>query len=208
MSLADSLKERTTEMHRHAETRPLQKALVAGQVTRHQLAIYLAQLGYVHKAIEDLLATLPHSAMAGFEACSCEHSKAIAEDLKVLDGTASILPETTKIVDELHTRAAEAPLFVVGTLYVLEGSMNGNKYIARGLASSLGIKPGEPGLSYWDPYGDEQLERWQAFRKALDDLHLTDAEQHAVQDGAAFMFSAVAEIADAVALEAGLIPAV
>ena len=206
MTLAESLKERTTDLHRYAETRPLQKALVAGQVTRHQLATYLAQLGYVHKAIEDLLSTLPHSALAGFEACSCEHSKAIAEDLKVLDGSTCILPETARIVDELHAHAAEAPLFVVGTLYVLEGSMNGNKYIARGLASALGIQSGEPGLSYWDPYGEAQVERWQAFRKALDDLHLTEAEVKAVHHGAEFMFKGIAEIADAAANEAGLIP--
>lgn len=207
MSLADTLKERTADMHRHAETRLLQKALVSGKVTRDQLSVYLAQLGHLHQAIELLLESCPHEAVDGIAACTRDHSEAIARDIEHLEGVAVALPETERLVEQLHEQAQSQPLFVVGALYVLEGSMNGNRFIARGLAGPLGLAPGKPGLAYWDPYGEDQRPRWAAFRAALDNLALTDAEQAAVADGAEFMFAAVAEVSDAAARASQLLPA-
>lgn len=207
MSLADELKQRTAEMHRHAETRPLQKALVTGKATREQLAVYLAQLGLFHQALESLLISRPHGHVEALADCSCDHSHQIAADLQALEAVTTILPETEKLVGQLREHAQERPLFVLGVLYVLEGSMNGNRFIARGLAGPLGLTPGEPGLSYWDPYGEEQRPRWAGFRAALDALALTDAERDAVIDGAEFMFDAIARTSEAVAAQTPLTPA-
>jgi len=207
MSLADELKQRTAEMHRHAETRPLQKALVTGRVSREQLAVYLAQLGLFHQALESLMISRPHGHLESLAECSCDHSRQIAADLQALEGVTTILPETERLVGLLREHAQERPLFILGALYVLEGSMNGNRFIARGLAGPLGLTPGKPGLSYWDPYGEEQRPRWARFRAVLDALTLTEAERDAVIDGAEFMFDAIARTSDAVAAEPPLTPA-
>ena len=207
MSLADALKERTNDMHRHAETRPLQKALVGGKATRNQLATYLAQLGHLHQTIEDLIDALPEPARA-IASHSSLHSRSVARDLQTLEITPEVLPETAHLADELRYHCAQQPFFIIGALYVLEGSMNGNKYIARGLAGSLGLAPGHPGLSYWDPYGDNQRSKWIGFRTALDTITRTQTEEQAVHDGAAYMFKAVAEISDAAADAADAVSAV
>lgn len=206
MSLAEELKNRTSEMHRHAETRPFQKALVSGKVTREQLALYLAQLGLIHQTLESLLDSRPHGHLEQLADCSCDHSHHLAADIQALEGVTKILPETERLAGQLREHAQGAPLFLLGALYVLEGSMNGNRFIARGLAASLGLTPGEPGLSYWDPYGEDQRPRWAAFRAEMDALAMTDAEREAVCHGADFMFAAIAEISDAVARETQLTP--
>lgn len=204
MPIADALKERTAKMHRFAETRPLQKALVTGKASRGQLAIYLAQLGQLHQTLEALLERVPEGAAQHVAALTQPHSHSIAGDLQALQEGPSILEITSTLTDKMRRHAAEQPLFIIGALYVLEGSMNGNRYIARGLASGLGLKPGGAGLTYWDPYGEAQHAHWDQFRKALDDLVLTKAEEDAVHDGASFMFEAVAKVSDASAEASGM----
>lgn len=194
MSLADLLKTHTAEMHRFAETRPLQKSLVSGRADAGVLCVYLSQLGCLHEALERA-ASAP--VLADFHPLTCDHSRHIAADLEALGGAVGVLDESRRQADRLLVRSGSDPWFALGALYVLEGSMNGNRFIIRALAASLGLAPGAPGLSYWDPYGPAQRERWLAFRAALDQLQLHDEQRDSVVAGAEFMFEAVARISDA-----------
>lgn len=194
MSLADLLKNHTAEMHRFAETRPLQKSLVSGRADASMLCVYLSQLGCLHQALERATAA---PVLAEFQALSCEHSLHIEADLRTLGGSPEVLDQTRAQADRLLARSESDAWFALGALYVLEGSMNGNRFIVRALAQSLGMAPGAPGLSYWDPYGSAQRDRWLAFRAAMDALRLNDDQRDSVVAGAEFMFEAVARISDA-----------
>lgn len=194
MSLADLLKTHTAEMHRFAETRPLQKSLASGRVDAGTLCVYLAQLGCLHEALERASAA---PELADFQRLTCKHSRHIEVDLRALGGTGEVLDESRAQADRLLESSASDPWFALGALYVLEGSMNGNRFIVRALAQSLGVAPGVPGLSYWDPYGPAQRDRWLGFRAALDALQLHEAQRQRVVSGAEFMFEAVARISDA-----------
>lgn len=196
MSLADTLKTRTAEMHRFAETRPLQKALVSGRADLLTLALYLAQLEHLHRSLEQ---AIDHEALSAFAPLTCDHSRHIGIDLVALALQPDVLDATRQQADQLLARSQDNPWFALGALYVLEGSMNGNRFIVRALAQSLDLTPGAPGLSYWDPYGPAQRERWLGFRAALDRLELTEDQRHSVLLGADFMFEAVARISDATA---------
>jgi heme oxygenase len=65
-----------------------------------------------------------------------------------------------------HTAAAR-PIALLGAQYVLEGSNNGSKFIARRLMSAFSLRPG-PGLRYMDPYGEHQRAVWAAFKEAMN----------------------------------------
>lgn len=194
MSLADLLKTHTAEMHRFAETRPLQKSLASGRADASTLCVYLAQLGCLHEALERASAT---PELADFQSLTCDHSRHVQADLQALGGAGEVLEETRAQADRLLASSQSDPWFALGALYVLEGSMNGNRFIVRALAQALGRAPGVPGLSYWDPYGPAQRDRWLAFRAALDALQLDDTQRQCVVAGAEFMFEAVARISDA-----------
>ncbi len=204
MPIADALKTKTAEQHRYAETRPLQKELAAGGASKHQLALYLAQLKRIHETLESIMAgssTESHRELIGL--CA-QHSRRIQADLTVLDEASTVLESTQKLIDVLLEQANAKPAFVVGSMYVLEGSMNGNRFIARGLARGLDLEPGQPGLMYWDPYGEDQRARWVAVRAAIDNMVLSPADEQAILDGAAFMFDAVAQVSETVGEATGI----
>ena len=52
MALADRLKGATTDAHRQAEGRDMQRRLVRGELDEPRLAAYLAQLSFVHAHLE------------------------------------------------------------------------------------------------------------------------------------------------------------
>jgi len=195
MSLADLLKTHTAELHRRAETRPFQKSLVSGNLDRNSLCLYLAQLGCVHEALEEVIAC---PELAAFHPLTSSHSQRIEADLRALGGVSEVLEPAQTRADRLLAEARSDPWFALGALYVLEGSMNGNRFIARALAPALQLAPGAEGLSYWDPYGPAQRQRWADFRAALDKLKLSEAQRARVLAGAEFMFEAVMDISDAV----------
>ena len=49
------LRDETADLHRAAETRPFQKQMVKGEVSRDQFVRYLGQIYHVHRVLEDLL---------------------------------------------------------------------------------------------------------------------------------------------------------
>ena len=80
-------------------------------------------------------------------------------------------------------------------LYVLEGSTNGSKFIAAALHRAWGFEPG-PGLSYLDPHGDLQKQRWLAFKHDMDAAGFSEADAAVLIDAARLVFQSVADISD------------
>jgi heme oxygenase len=199
MPLAQTLRDDTRELHTFAEKRPLQIEFVSGRTTRERLAAYLAQLAHVHAALERAIEQhADHPAVAPLTAHTSEHAPRLAADVASLDPATAFeaLPGTSDLVASMHAHAATDPARVAGALYVLEGSMNGNRFIARALAKALALAPGQPGLSYFDPYGESQPARWAAFREALGSI--PESATPAVVEGAEFMFRAIATVSDEV----------
>ena len=91
-------------------------------------------------------------------------------------------------------------------LYVLEGSTNGSKFIARAIRREYGLGEG-PGASYLDPHGELQQERWQAFKRDMDDVGFTETEASAIIDAACRMFRALTDVSDELSETVGGSPA-
>ena len=169
--LADRLKAATADQHAAAENHVFQRGLVRGKVSRTALAEHQSGLlGLVRLIQAQLLAQGPDwlrfaDAMGG-------HGERLALDLESLGAGShrSPSPAVTRFADALGG-ASWSPEAALGAFYVVEGSMNGNRFIRRALAEE---RPDlAASLRYFDPYGKDQRARWREFRGAIDRIGRT-----------------------------------
>jgi heme oxygenase len=199
-ALMTRLKEATNEHHRRAEGRKLQQDLLAGGLARETFAAYLEQLLHVHRGLEARLARLA-SEYGALNAVFQEHQIREADLLADLEfyghqnGPAT--EATQSLLSDFDRWATESPVALLGALYVLEGSMNGNKFIARVLMREWSLEPGA-GLRYLNPYGGDQPARWAAFRASVDTQELTPEQEAQIISAAQRTFDAIGAISDAV----------
>ncbi|MFN7021109.1 MAG: biliverdin-producing heme oxygenase [Phycisphaerales bacterium] len=193
------LKQETAEHHARAEGRALQQRMLRGTLSRGEYAAWLGQMLLVHRALEAAV----ERARAGHEALRAVtpervHSARIEQDLRTLGvNPAEVRPirATAALVDRIAWLGKESAAAVLGLQYVLEGSMNGNAYLASSVRRGLGLKPGE-GDRYLDPHGEAQRGKWMAFREAVDACTWTVAEADAAVEGAKAMFEGIAEVCE------------
>ncbi len=165
--LADRLKEATAEAHRDAERRLFQRDLVKGRISPTQLFAFQAQMRHLIGAIHDALdgGGWIH---AGFRAAMAGHLERLDADLKRL-GNGDALPPPSPVLDGFLRGASHAE--ALGAFYVIEGSMNGNRFIRRAVAEQ---QPDiADALRYFDPYGEAQRANWKACRQRISEAGAT-----------------------------------
>jgi len=182
--LADQLKARTQDLHTRAERHPFQAALMRGQLGRAGLIALHAQLFLLHDALERHLAAARTTDPRLAAVVKDHHFRAghLHADLTFLGVNPAATPAaepTRRLIESLPAIARENPLWLLGALYVLEGSTNGAKYIMRAIQKATDL-PGPQGLTYLDPHGEAQTERWQRFRADVNALNLQGPEAAAV----------------------------
>ncbi len=195
--LADQLKEITSDAHAYAETRPLQRTLVRGDIPDEMLGTFLAQLLHVHEAMERGIEAHEDVARALDWQPRFRHSARLRADLRDRGIEPATLPPNgaaRALIDSMERATTDTPCAIGGAFYVLEGSMNGNRFIVRALAGREGAR----GLSYFDPYGEEQRSLWVATRARLDDLASSEAERAAIIAMAERTFDGIAAMSDEV----------
>ena len=198
MSIALTLKESTAEAHRLAENRPMQKLLVRGELDGPRLALYLRQLHHLHETLERLFDARSEQADAMAWNADYRHSERLRADLEALGASVQELPvldATTAAARDVEARTAANRRALIGSFYVLEGSMNGNRFIVKGLKAKHPLAD-RCAFTYFDPYGDEQPGRWVRFKTKLDELDLSEADREAVVASALAMFEGIGDIAD------------
>lgn len=195
----DRLKQGTMEHHARAEGKAFQAAMVQGRITKAQYAAWLGQMLHVHEALEAAIdgarAGTPELRVVGDEH---RHSARLKEDLAALGaGAPTPLPATKTLVARIQSLGVADPVALLGMHYVLEGSMNGNTYIARAVRRTLGLSPGT-GDRYLDPYGERQRQVWGAWRGSVDGLGLSDQSGDRMLDAARVMFDGIGAMSDEV----------
>lgn len=165
--LADRLRETTAEDHAAAEGHAFQRSLVAGTVPREQFLVFQSRMLRLLQALRPRLEG-DGPEWAAFREALGGHEARLAADLRRLgngavpnaDAPGPALREFRRLLDE-----EPQPEAALGAFYVIEGSMNGNRFIRRALAGRRSDLAA--GLSYFDPYGDAQRERWRELRDAI-----------------------------------------
>ena len=204
-SVMQRLREETRDLHDAAEHHDFQRAFAQGSLPRDRYVGYLGQMYLVHKALEERLRSAAETSDA-IRAVVDERQYQVpylVEDLDFFDvdpGSLEPLPATQRLIDEIEQMASE-PASLLGLHYVLEGSNNGSRFIARGLMPAYGMAPG-PGLRYLDPYADEQRDRWQAFRATMDEVDFSPEDSDRLVDSARHMFQSIVDISDDLLAEA------
>ena len=164
--LADLLKQATAEAHRSAENHVFQRSLVRGHVSRVALARHQTGLLELVRAIETGLAALGSSG-EGFRRAMRAHATRLEADLAGLRNGEPAPPPSPGVRALTEALGGESwpPQAALAAFYVIEGSMNGNRFIRRAL---LATRPELAGhLAYFDPYGGDQRRCWQETRTEI-----------------------------------------
>lgn len=205
-SLAAFLRRHTWDLHQRAEKHPGHGALFRGRVPFDFFLDQSAQTLLVQRVMDaalsaarrdPVLATLVedyHIRSSRLEADLVACGRDVA-DVRAMPPTAALLAR----ID----RARAEPAVLLGVLYVLEGSTNGAGFIARALRRAFG-ESAEPALRWLDPHGDQQAQRWQRFREALDRLTLSEAQREMAATGARETFAWTIAVLDELCVRYGV----
>ena len=191
--LADCLKAATADQHAAAENHVFQRALVRGEVSRAALAAHQsAMLDLVRLIHARLLARGPD--WQDFARAMGDHAGRLARDLEDLGAGPHDRPSRAvmEFADALGG-AQWTPEASLAVFYVIEGSMNGNRFIRRALVEN---RPELAGcLRYFDPYGSDQRARWKEFRSAIDRMGATLSDPDAAVRAARETFTLAGTLA-------------
>jgi len=193
-----TLRNATAQQHRRAEQHPFQQQLVRGILPKPLYLRWLDQMRHVHAALEahlDRLVTR-HPELRPLFDDTRRKVPALQHDLAFLGFSASepALPAARALIAMMDARAAEESLALLGVFYVLEGSTNGSKFIARKVRPAYGLPATGEGSAYLDPYGDLQPARWQEFKEAVDALDLPADQVEPMIQAACATFDAVHDL--------------
>jgi heme oxygenase len=197
-SIMGRLREETREAHERAEKHPLQQELVKGLLPREMYLEHLGQLFLIHRVLDAGLIRLRDTrvGLAPIVADWQLQTPYLAEDLAFfgVDTTELVaLPATASLMSRIASLTVAGDAALLGYHYVLEGSNNGSRFIAKAVRRSYGLEETQ-GTRYLDPYGDEQRARWQWFKDVFDALPLGAAERERVVGAARELFEAIGDI--------------
>jgi heme oxygenase len=201
-SIMRRLKAETRDLHSHAESRSLQRAIASGSVDRDVFTTYLGQLYHVHRSLESALeeSTDREPAIGAVATAQRMHVPDLERDLGFFEIDCDELEAgdaATRFVSQIHETKRSNPIALLGALYVLEGSTNGGRFLARTLRQRWQLD--SDGVSYFDPYGEDQPQRWAAFKHDMDGTGFDAEQEESILEMAKATFLAIAEIADEVA---------
>lgn len=199
-SVMTLLREGTSDLHTRAETHDFQKSLVSGRISREAYAAYLQQMLLVHRALESALRAAQDRVPAIARVVTAEQFQEpyLLEDLAFYDAPTTgyaPTPGTAALIERIQRDAQQQPLALLGHHYVLEGSNNGNRFIARAIRKAFGLT-GDAGVRYLDPYGERQRDVWSAFKTEMDAQGFTEPDGAILLDAAKAMFQGITAISE------------
>lgn len=199
--IMEILKQATSEQHRDAERRQLQRDMVRGQLTPETYGSWLGQMYLIHRALWQAIsgerAAHPRLHIVEDHGLHAANLHSDLADFGVDAEETDALPSAQRALRSIEAVSADDPLSLLGYNYVLEGSMNGNRYIARALDDA----PGIAATRYLDPYGEEQRSIWHAYRERMNSGAFTEDEAQRIVAAARDMFGFMAEMSEELAAQ-------
>jgi heme oxygenase len=200
------LKAETRDLHTLAETRTLQRAIATGEVEQTTFTAYLGQLYHVHRSLESALESSRNTIPIVSALATADRMRVpdLESDLAFfgVDRDGLVAGESARRFSAQIEETRETnPVALLGALYVLEGSTNGGRFLARALRERWDLEG--RGLSYFDPYGGEQPQKWAAFKQQMDEAPLDPDQEDAIVEMAKATFHAIADVSDEVAERRG-----
>lgn len=193
------LKAETWPLHQHAESRPMEQALVQGTLPKPQYVQYLEQRHLIHRALEAHVRGLAVNSPALAQMLRPElfQESNLVADLEFFGSSPeSVKPAraTVAFLQEMEKLLQCEPLALLGCYYVFEGSKNGARFIARAVGHAYRLTG--DGLRYLDPHGERQRELWARFKNEMNSISFTAAQQEAMIAAAKRTFEFVSQLDD------------
>ncbi|MDX2175800.1 MAG: biliverdin-producing heme oxygenase [Candidatus Sumerlaeia bacterium] len=197
-SVMQRLKEETWDLHMLAEKGELEQHMIRGTLPKEMYVKTLGQRYFLHKTLDELLqAHRPHHpALQRVVRDSHFHTPRVVADLAFFGvdaATLEPLPASKRVMDKMREVAAKDPNLLLGMQYVMEGSTNGAKFIAKALRKAYGLE-GEDGTRLLDPYGESQREQWGGFIGAMNSIIFSQEEADGLVDLARATFRFMIEL--------------
>ena len=199
MKLMDQIRAAIGPAHERIEQTAYSKALMSDYINPKDYARGIAQLWYIHQAIEQSIEQDP--TLSGFFSAEMVRTATIVKDLDALAfGLESFdcLPETAQIVATIKKWAESSSFSILGCVYVLEGSRMGSLVIARFLTKALGNVPGSNvGIEYHTEGAASTPIRVRAFKDKIDSAGLSSEQADAMLLGSVEFMNRLNDLYDA-----------
>jgi heme oxygenase len=169
------LREGTREAHAALEALPFSLALQAGTLDHRGYVDFLRAMALLHEAVEGALDGSGDGTVAAVWHPGLRRLPALEEDLEALEGAQGGdppvgRPELLAILagEEARVQGARTPPFLLGWLYVLQGSVLGGRTVAGPVAKALGLGSGQ-GTAFLSGRGEGTPgARWREFGRRMD----------------------------------------
>ncbi len=205
-TLAEHLKSETRDLHVEAERSVFMRTLLRGQLPRLAYCALLHNLHAIYAALESaLVAHAAHPGVAPVFCAALHRRDALARDLAELGAFARDRPPALqatarRYVAHLEATARRHPERLVAHAYVRYlGDLSGGQMLARIVAQSLQLRPGQ-GTRFYD-FGApaEVRQRLLAFRAGLDAIPADAAAAQALAAEARLSFRLHCQLFDELA---------
>jgi len=178
------------------EDLPFFRALHDGTLSKLAIVSFLRSISILHAILDRSLSQTSDPKFSEVLKQAKPKLPFLISDLKALSAESfpSIAPAiqcALQFGDEILQRA-DKPLFLVGILYVFEGSQNGAAVLKHAYARCLKISP--DALSFFGCYGSANTNNWKTFIRCLNALPIPDEEVNQVADAAKASYAWIEKI--------------
>ena len=198
--LSTELRDTTHDAHQRLEALPFASALKSGELPLESYVGYLRIMAVIHSVMEHELPVEADKRIATVWDDGMRRLPALGQDL------AYFAPQAVRDIPAAHAaaeaaanamlqRSVQAPITLLGYLYVLEGSTLGAAVLGPLVKKTLRLK--ERGLTYLQAYGDATQNRWQSFGKRINGLTLSMDERQGIIAAAVEAFEKIHQGIDA-----------
>jgi len=194
---SERLREATRSRHDAIEELAFFRRLRNHELPRQSVISYLRGLGIVHATLETSLVRCAGDSFGPWKKDHHAHGEELRATLAAAEaaGVPDIpraIDAAIRIADHIIGHAQHAST-LLGHLYVLEGSQRGGQVLRRHFAAALELSDEQ--VVYFP--GDTQRieQRWATFKQELDDMALSDDDEHRLIEAAKTAFDGIAELA-------------
>lgn len=193
MSLAQLLRDGTSGSHTAAENSAFIRCFMKGVLEPKSYAKHLESFYFVYSALEEELEKKRNDAILGkIYFPELNRKRQIEKDLAHFFSAGHVpvqSPAAKAYADRIRSIAnSQAPLLVAHSYVRYLGDLSGGQILKRVAAKALGIE-GTVGLDFYEfPEITSAKDFKDKYRKALDELPLSDSERNAIVEEANTVF--------------------
>lgn len=194
MSLMQSLKEQTNEIHQQAHESIYFKQLFKHELPLESFVSSLRGLAIIHAVLERTLAASKDPFIVNQNRLYIPKLPLLSTDLllyerELIQSDLGATMAALEIADEIMLLSQTDEMELLGYLYVLEGAMNGAKYTLPHIQKTFNLEP-----NYFLCYGENLEKNWKEFAQGFNTIPL---EYHSsIIKGAKKLFSSLISFYD------------